>query len=186
MTIRSSNVASTIVELSNFIGSTITAASKSRNAGAFNQLIKARELPRGWRPADEAFGKSKEFTGRVFTNEKVSINGSVKIAETLIFGLFETPKKVTIDALISAVHCEVGYGHITHPKVSCAGRSVLLEGSYVSEGIPLYTLTRYHLNADCKELSQITVTTALPSKVDSVTRNWLASLDAPRDAESEN
>lgn len=181
MKIKPVNITSTVIELSRIMESAVTAPSSAQAGRAFDALVERNSLPGIWWSAERAFGELEEFPGRIFTNGNSVSHGSAQRADTLVFAIFVCPEEITIDVLAGAVYREAGCGLLSHPTVSSIDRAVILEGTYISEGISLHALTRYHLDNDRRTISQITVTTASRSEVDPVTRGWLIALDTPND-----
>lgn len=184
MKIKPVDITSTVIELSRVMEAPATVPSSAWASHVFDVLVERHSIPNIWRPAERALGELEEFPGRVFTNGNISRHGSARRADTLVFAIFTFPKDITIAELTRAVYREAGCGILSHPMVSCIDHTILLEGTYTSEGLPLHALTRYHLHSDRSTISQITVTTASRSEVDPATRGWLSALDTSNDETS--
>lgn len=170
-----------ISEISKITGTPIIPSGHSRVERAFGRIVERHQQPDNWRGADRATENVEGFTGKVLTNGRVVRRQAAQRVDTLVFLLFESTDEISGNDLALATYREAGSGGLASPVVSQIGGSVLLEGTYISEGISLHALTRYHLDNDRRTISQITVTTASRSEVDSVTRDWLIALDTPND-----
>lgn len=179
-------ISSSLNEVIRATGSKITVLDRTRNNRRYFDILETRRPPDIWSPADAAFNHSGRFPGKVFTNRNVVIHGASRRADTIVFLLFDSSPEITIDMLVTAAHREARSSPFANPIVSRKGSSALIQGSYVSEGILLHSLTRYHLEDEGQTLSQITVTTASQSEVNPGTRDWLLGLDHPHEQKSFN
>lgn len=172
-----SSIVTTITELRRIAQCPVILSDSATTDRVFAEVFEKARQPAGWLSADEAFEDSEGFTGRVLTNGRSSRQESARRADTIVFLAYRSSEEIDLNDVTIAAHREAGSGTLVSPIVSRRGSSVLVEGSYVSEGIALHSLTRYHLGDDHRTLSQITVTTASQSEVDPATRDWLLGLD---------